>query len=143
MSGYHPESAEYVPFGEIPGDAYEVESIVRDGDGTTLLLRGERHLLRIVFGFTESLCICDEGRRIESYHRVPLIRDYGRRDFFGVPLFHVSRDSDFLEWLKFESCCFSCWDEHYAVVTRNEFIDIASVFPPKIEVEELGAPGQK
>ena len=125
---------DYTPFGAVPDDRYEVVSVVRDEDGTAILLGGERYSVKIYFGFVEVLCICDEGRRIESYNRIGDIQTYRKNDFFGCPLYKVGGDSGFMRWLNEESCGFSFQDGHYAVITLNDFIDIAAAFPPKIEI---------
>ena len=116
----------YAPFGGLPDDCYEVVSVVQDENGTTISLAGERHSAKISFGSVEALCICDEGRRIDSYNRIGDIQPYRKREFFGCPFYKVEGDSDFLKWLNAESCGFSVRDEHYAVITLNHFIDIAA-----------------
>ncbi len=129
------QAVHFTPFGEVPDDCYEVTSVVRDGDGTRILLTGERCVLMVEFGFVEALRICDEGRRIQSYHQIGDLQGYRKRNFCGNPIFRVGGDSDFSEWLKSESCGFSFRDELYAVITQNDFIDIAAAFPPKIKAE--------
>ncbi|MCD8308354.1 MAG: hypothetical protein LUD19_00765 [Clostridia bacterium] len=117
----------------IPCDNYEVTSVTQNGDGTEIVLCGKEHTVKISFGFVECLCICDEGRRIESYNRIADIQSYRKNGFYGNPLY-VASDSGFLSWLDYESCSFSQKDTHYAVITVNDFIDIAVTYPPKITV---------
>ncbi|MCD8373437.1 MAG: hypothetical protein LUD27_09095 [Clostridia bacterium] len=117
----------------IPDDNYEVTSVIQNSDGTQITLQGKENTVTVSFGCVECLCVCDEGRRIESYNRIEGIKSYRKNCFFGNPLY-VAKDTDFLRWLNFESCTFSQKDAHYAVITVNDFIDIAAVFPPKILV---------
>lgn len=118
----------------IPQDNYEVTSIIQDKDGTKITLTGRYYSVSIVFGFVNCLCICDEGARIESYNRIEDIREYRKNNFNGNPFYKVTMDSGFMNWLEFESCGFSRGQEHYAVITLNDFIDIAADFPPQITI---------
>ncbi len=137
------KEARYTPFEGIPADRYELTSVVRNDDGTVIELEGETYRLTLSFGFTEALCVCDEGRRIRAYHEIPALRSYRSRetDFYGNPLFCVTEDSDFMRWLNAESCGFSRADRHFAVITRNDFIDIAAAFPPEVRVAQWGENG--
>ncbi len=120
----------------IPHDRYEVAEVLQNSDGTKILLEGLSHIVTVNFGFVEALCICDEGRRIESYHQIPEIQAYRKTDFDGNPLYIVE-DSDFMNWLMKESCSFAFDDLHFAIITENDFLDIAAPFPPKIEIKEV------
>lgn len=121
----------------LPHDRYEVTKVVRNSDGTKIVLEGLSHILTVKFGFVEALCICDEGRRIDSYHQIPEIQSYRKADFEGNPLYIVE-GSDFIQWLMKESCGFAFDDLHFAIITENDFIDIAVSFPPKIKVQLTG-----
>ncbi len=131
-----PAKATYKVYSEdIPNDRYEVSEVVQNSDGTKIVLEGLSHIVTVNFGFVEALCICDEGRRIESYHQIPELQAYRKADFEGKPLY-LAEGSDFLKWLMKESCGFAFDDLHFAIVTQNDFLDIAAPFPPKIEIKK-------
>lgn len=79
---------------------------------------------------------CD-GCRIESYNLIKEIDEYRKNHFSGNPIYIASCESDFTLWLKKESCGFSESLQHNVIITLNDFIDVASAFPPKLEVIEL------
>lgn len=123
----------YNTFGKtIPDDRYEVISIVQDADGTHINLSGYNHELNVGFGFVKCLCICDEGARIESYNKIEEIQQYRKLNFYGNPFYTVNTDSGFTKWLERESCGFSRQDNHYAIITENDFIDVIAPFEPQI-----------
>ncbi len=127
-------SGRYIVFDEkIPKDRYEVTSVIQNFDGTLITLEGKEHNINVTFGSVQCLCVCDEGVRIESYNKIADIQEYRKNNFYGVPVFSV-KSSDFLNWLEYESCGFSNNQNHYAIITINDFIDIAVGFPPKITI---------
>lgn len=121
---------------DLPHDRYEVAEVLQNSDGTKIVLEGFSHVVTVSFGFVEALCRCDEGRRIESYHKISEIQAYRKADFEGNPLYLVE-GSEFMNWLMKESCGFAFDDLHFAIVTQNDFLDIASPFPPKIEIRSI------
>lgn len=130
------ESGRYVVLDKkIPKDNYEVTSIIQNSDGTAIALEGKKHNITVAFGSVQCLCVCDEGARIESYNRIADIQEYRKNKFYGIPVFSVS-DSGFLGWLEYESCGFSGNQNHYSVITINDFIDIAAGFPPNITITD-------
>lgn len=113
-------------------DYYEIESIIHNREGLCIVLSGDNNTLDIRFGAVGSYCITDEGNRIESYNLIDEIQNFRKNDFFCNPLYSVSKNSRFLNWLNQESCGFSENLEHYCIITMNSIVDIASAFPPKI-----------
>ncbi len=119
----------------LPHDRYEVGEVLQNSDGTKIVLEGLSHIVTVSFGFVEALCVYDEGRRIESYHQIPEIQAYRKADFEGNPLYIVE-SSEFMNWHMKESCGFAFDDLHFAIITENDFLDIAAPFPPKIDIKE-------
>jgi hypothetical protein len=115
---------------EIISDDYEVYEICRNEHGTLVRLSGLENELHLSFNFVDSLRFTDEGRRIATYNDVMALQKY-RATFKGNPLF-VVRDSEYIKWLNTESAGFIGEVEHYAIVTRNDIVDIVSDTPPKI-----------
>ena len=136
MGLWYNENMTYKIYDEnLPHDRYEVAEVLQNSDGTKIVLEGLSHIVTVNFGFVEALCICDEGRRIESYHQIPEIQAYRKADFEGNPLYIVE-SSEFMNWLMKESCGFAFDDIHFSIITENDFLDIAAPFPPKIEIKE-------
>jgi hypothetical protein len=86
--------------------------------------------------FERSIDACrvtDEGDRFTKL--LYLIDTYGR-DFFVKWAFFKVTNSEYLEWLSQESG--SIFDsksmEHFALITQDSIIDIASRYEPKIEL---------
>lgn len=115
---------------EIISDDYEVYEICRNEQGTLIRLSGLENELHLCFNFVDSLRFTDEGRRIATYNDVMELQKY-RSTFKGNPLFIV-RDSEYIKWLNTESAGFIGKVEHYAIVTRNDIVDIVSDTPPRI-----------
>lgn len=122
----------YNNFGNILEDKYEVIGIVRDLNGTKISVEGISYSYDIIFGAIGAMAIYDEGNRIVSYNEIEGIKKYRENKFYGNPLFEVKGSNAFGEYLLKESCGFSSSLSLYAVVTQNDFIEIASSFPPQI-----------
>ena len=117
----------------IPVDCYTVISVSQDCKGTKIILEGKRYSIQVKFMDIDSLRITDEGRRIRTYHEIESIQEY-RKGFLGRPVFTVE-NSEFLDWLKKESAGIYTEFTHYAIMTIDDIIDIAAIFPPRIDVE--------
>ncbi|MTD38011.1 hypothetical protein GIX45_05055 [Erwinia sp. CPCC 100877] len=115
---------------EIINDDYEVYEICRNEHGTIIKLTGLENELHLRFDFVDSLRFTDEGRRIVTYHEVKALQNY-RTNFNGNPLFIV-KDSEYINWLNIESAGFIGEVEHFAIVTRNDIVDIVASTPPRI-----------
>ena len=117
---------------DIPDDYYEVMSIIQDINGT---LDGINNEVKIRFGAVDSICVTDEGSRIETYNngKTKALNEYRLKNFYGNPFFIATAETDFTLWLKKESCGFSEANGvgHYLIITLNDIVDIASVFPPQ------------
>lgn len=116
----------------IPVDNYEVISVSQSCEGTKIILEGNTYTLEIQFCSADSLRITDEGGRLRTYNEVESVQEY-RKNFIGWPLFTVD-NSEFLNWLIKESAGFYVDYIHYAIMTVNDVVDIAAVFPPEITV---------
>ncbi len=123
----------------IPNDQYEIISIVQDKNGTKILLLGLKYNLEIHFGSIGCMCVSDEGCRIESYNnqKSSKITKYQLNKFYGNPIFVSTEENEFTNWLKKESCGFSELLDHYLIITINDYIDIASAFPPEITIKHI------
>lgn len=123
----------------LPYDQYEIISIVQDKDGTNILLSGLKYNLDVHFGSIGCMCVSDEGCRIESYNnqKSNKITKYQANKFFGNPVFICTEETEFTNWLKKESCGFSESLDHYLIITINDYVDIASPFPPKITIKQI------
>ncbi|WP_314065420.1 hypothetical protein [uncultured Vagococcus sp.] len=104
-------------------------------DGTTIKLLGDEQNLEIYVNFVDSICMTDEGRRIETYDSMEELQVY-REKFYGNPIYEKST-SKYIDWLKKESLGFMGEVTHYMIVTRDDMIDIISSFPPQITVHEI------
>lgn len=116
----------------IPVDNYEVISVSQSCEGTKIILEGNTYTLEIQFCSADLLRITDEGGRLRTYNEVESVQEY-RKNFIGWPLFTVD-NSEFLSWLIKESAGFYVHYIHYAIMTVNDVVDIATVFPPEITV---------
>lgn len=116
-------------------DSYEILEITQNMDGTIIKLLGDKHNLDIHFNFVDSICMTDEGRRIETYNSMEELQAY-REEFYGNPIYENS-ESKYIDWLKKESLGFVGEIIHYMIVTRDDMIDIISSFPPQITVHEV------
>lgn len=120
----------------LPNDNYEIIEIVQNKAGLNIILLGNQYKITIKFGFVKSFCEFDEGARIKSYNEIVEIQDYRKNKFYGNPIYS-SFKTPFTNWLNEESCGF-CHDvKHYMIVTINDMVDIASQFPPVIEVDMI------
>lgn len=118
----------------IPNEQYDVICILQDSEGTKIELIGDYNEVEILFYSADSIRITDEGRRLETYFTVPILSEY-RNNFVGNPFFKIL-NSTYIEWIKKESLGFSGEIFHYAIVTRNEIIDVISSFPPRVVVRK-------
>lgn len=118
---------------DIPDDYYEVMSILQDRNGTLITLDGINNEVKIRFGAVDSICDTDEGSRMETYlnGKTKELNEYRTKKFYGNPFFVATAETDFTLWLKKESWGFSEGVEHYLIITLNDIVDIASVFPPQ------------
>lgn len=118
---------------DIPDDYYEVMSILQDRNGTLITLDGINNEVKIRFGAVDSICDTDEGSRMETYlyGKTKELNEYRAKKFYGNPFFVATADTDFTLWLKKESWGFSEGVGHYLIITLNDIVDIASVFPPQ------------
>ena len=118
---------------DIPDDNYEVMSVLQDINGTLITLDGINNEVKIRFGAVDSICVTDEGSRMETYlnGKTKALNEYRAKKFYGNPFFIATSESDFTLWLKKESWGFSEGVGHYLIITLNDIIDIASVFPPQ------------
>ena len=118
---------------DIPDDYYEVMSILQDINGTLITLDGINNEVKIRFGAVDSICVTDEGRRMETYlnGKTKALNEYRAKKFYGNPFFVATAETDFTLWLKKESWGFSEGVGHYLIITLNDIVDIASVFPPQ------------
>ncbi len=119
----------------IPRGKYEVVKISQDCNGTIIELASGNNLLTINFNFVDALRVCDEGRRIVTYNEIIDIQKY-RENFYGNPLYQVE-NSEFFEWLSFESCGFCTDVQHYAIITINHIIDVITAEIPEIQISDL------
>ena len=118
---------------DIPDDNYEVMSVLQDINGTLITLDGLNNEVKIRFGAVDSICVTDEGLRMETYlnGKTKVLNEYRAKKFYGNPFFIATSESDFTLWLKKESWGFSEGVGHYLIITLNHIVDIASVFPPQ------------
>lgn len=118
---------------DIPDDYYEVMSILQDRNGTLITLDGINNEVKIRFGAVDSICDTDEGSRMETYlnGKTKELNEYRAKKFYGNPFFGATAETDFTLWLKKESWGFSEGVGHYLIITLNDIVDIASVFPPQ------------
>lgn len=118
---------------DIPDDYYEVMSILQDRNGTLITLDGINNEVKIRFGAVDSICDTDEGSRMETYlnGKTKELNEYQAKKFYGNPFFVATAETDFTLWLKKESWGFSEGVGHYLIITLNDIVDIASVFPPQ------------
>lgn len=118
---------------DIPDDYYEVMSILQDRNGTLITLDGINNEVKIRFGAVDSICDTDEGSRMETYlnGKTKELNEYRAKKFYGNPFFVATAETDFTLWLKKESWVFSEGVGHYLIITLNDIVDIASVFPPQ------------
>lgn len=118
---------------DIPDDYYEVMSILQDRNGTLITLDGINNEVKIRFGAVDSICDTDEGSRMETYRngKTKALNEYRAKKFYGNPFFVATAETDFTLWLKKESWGFSEGVGHYLIITLNDIVDIASVFPPQ------------
>lgn len=118
---------------DIPDDYYEVMSILQDRNGTLITLDGINNEVKIRFGAVDSICDTDEGSRMETYlnGKTKELNEYRAKKFYGNPFFVATAETDFTLWLKKESWGFSEVVGHYLIITLNDIVDIASVFPPQ------------
>lgn len=117
---------------EVPNDQYEVTELIQTGNRTRVTLIGFQNEIEIEVKSVDSLRVTDEGRRIRTYHEISEIQEY-RNSFIGNPIFRIDH-SEYLNWIKKESAGFSIGVVHYAVMTRNEIVDIATTENLKIKV---------
>ena len=113
-------------------DTYDVSEIIQNSKVTLIRLVGDINELEISFNFVDSMCITDEGRRLNTYNVVKELQNY-RESFYGNPIY-IKSNSNYVEWIKKESLGFTVRVTHYVIVTRD---DIISSFPPKIKVIKL------
>lgn len=139
MEGKLKLDMEIKEFENIPSDQYEIISIVQNKKGTNIHLIGLDYSLEVHFGSIGCICICDEGCRIESYNNkiIEKITKYQSNKFYGNPIFVSKSENEFTNWLKKESCGFSESLIHYLIITINDYVDIASPFPPKIKIKQI------
>lgn len=118
---------------DIPDDYYEVMSILQDRNGTLITLDGINNEVKIRFGAVDSICDTDEGSRMETYlnGKTKELNEYRAKKFYGNPFFVATAETDITLWLKKESWGFSEGVGHYLIITLNDIVDIASVFPPQ------------
>lgn len=120
---------------DIPDDYYEVMSVLQDINGTLITLDGINNEVKIYFGAVDSICVTDEGSRIETYNngKTKTLNEYRLKNFYGNPFFIATAETDFTLWLKKESWGFSEANGigHYLIITLNHIVDIASAFPPQ------------
>lgn len=118
---------------DIPDDYYEVMLILQDRNGTLITLDGINNEVKIRFGAVDSICDTDEGSRMETYlnGKTKELNEYRAKKFYGNPFFVATAETDFTLWLKKESWGFSEGVGHYLIITLNDIVDIASVFPPQ------------
>ena len=118
---------------DIPDDYYEVMTVKRGMNGTLITLDGVNNRIKIRFGAVDSICVTDEGLRMETYlnGKTKVLNEYRAKKFYGNPFFIATSESDFTLWLKKESWGFSEGVGHYLIITLNHIVDIASVFPPQ------------
>lgn len=118
---------------DIPDDYYEVMSILQDRNGTLITLDGINNEVKIRFGAVDSICDTDEGSRMETYlnGKTKELNEYRAKKFYGNPFFVATAETVFTLWLKKESWGFSEGVGHYLIITLNDIVDIASVFPPQ------------
>ena len=118
---------------DIPDDNYEVMLVLQDINGTLITLDGINNEVKIRFGAVDSICVTDEGLRMETYlnGKTKVLNEYRAKKFYGNPFFIATSESDFTLWLKKESWGFSEGVGHYLIITLNHIVDIASVFPPQ------------
>ncbi len=74
----------------------------------------------------------DEGRRIVTYNEIEAIQKY-RKDFYGNPLY-VVENSQFSNWIAFESAGFFIDLNHYVIITIDHIVDILSFQSPEITI---------
>ncbi len=124
----------------IPDDNYEVMTVKRGINGTLITLDGINNEVKIRFGAVDCICVTDEGSRIETYNngKTKALNDYRLKNFYGNPFFIATSENDFTLWLNKESYGFSeaRHVSHYLIITLNDIVDIASVFPPKISIKK-------
>lgn len=118
---------------DIPDDYYEVMSVLQDRNETLITLDGINNEVKIRFGAVDSICDTDEGSRMETYlnGKTKELNEYRAKKFYGNPFFVATAETDFTLWLKKESWGFSEGVGHYLIITLNDIVDIASVFPPQ------------
>ncbi len=120
---------------DIPDDNYEVMSVVRDIKGTFIILDGINYRVKIRFGAVDCICVTDEGSRMETYlnGKTKALNEYRANKFYGNPFFVATSENEFTKWLNKESYGFFEAKEvvHYLIITLNDIVDIASVFPPQ------------
>lgn len=104
-------------------------------DGTTIKLLGDEQNLEIYVNFVDSICMTDEGRRIETYNSMEELQVH-REELYGNPIYEKFT-SKYIDWLKKESLGFMGEVTHYMIVTRDDMIDIISICPLQITVHEI------
>ena len=123
LENYNPQP---YPIGE-----YELEKILYDYNGTTLILESEQHVVTIQFPKPiEFLRTSDEGNRIKTTHEI--LAEYGD-SIKGYTLFKVL-DSELSAWLESET--FTALNKenstHFMFATNNDITEIVSVNDPII-----------
>ena len=123
---------------DIPDDYYEVMTVKRGMNGILITLDGVNNRVKIRFGAVDCICVTDEKSRMETYlnGKTKALNEYRAKKFYGNPFFIATAETDFTLWLKKESCGFSEGVGHYLIITLNDIVDIASVFPPKISIKK-------
>ena len=111
---------------DILDDYYEVMSIIQDINGTLITLDGINNEVKIRFGAVDSICVTDEGSRIETYNngKTKALNEYRLKNFYGNPFFIATAETDFTLWLKKESCGF-CTKDLKGSMTLGSRMEIA------------------
>ena len=118
----------------IPKDYYFLMECKIKNDVTTIELEGRHCKLTFEFINITALRFCDEGKRLRTYNEVEEILSYYKKRFIGRPVFKVE-NSEFCKWIASESVDFIPESYHFAFVTEEEIIDVVSLDPPKILID--------
>lgn len=116
----------------IPEGVYEITEVIQNFEGTKLTLESDTFKIVILFEFADSVRISDEGRRIKTYQECKELQTY-RKNFNGNPIYVVEK-SLFKKWIIEESVGIYTESTHYAVVTKNDIVDVLSYQEPIINI---------
>jgi len=120
---------------KVPKGEYELIKIEQNFDGVYIILDDE--INRIMISFEPcvlAIRASDEGDRWKTIGEV--LNENGGDYFVGQPVYIV-KDSEFRNWYDRETFNADRNYNHYAIVTRNDVVDILSMVEPEIKIEEI------